>query len=158
MAYLVLKIAHVVAAMLFVGAGLASAFYKLAADRSRNLEAIAFAHRAVVLADWLFTVPSVVALPVTGLWMAHLVGLPWLEGWVARGIACYALATLFWIPAAVLQVKMRDAAQRALSSGRELPPEHRRWTRIWLALGVPALAATFAAIHVMITKGADLGD
>lgn len=157
MLYAALKTVHVLAVTLFFGAGLASVLVKLHADRTGDARALAFAHRTVVLADWVFTIPSGVLLPLTGFWMVWIADLEWRGGWVAVGTALYAIAGLCWVPAWVLQFRMRDAAEEAARTGRPLPPEFARWTRIWAALGAPAFVAAVGAVYVMVAKGLAVG-
>lgn len=156
MIYALLKTLHILSATLFLGAGLASVFYKLRADREGDLKAIVFAHRNVVLADWIFTIPSGVLLPVSGIGMAHMAGYPLFEGWIGWGFTLYVIAGVCWLPAFFLQFKMRDAAEAALRDNTPLPPEFYRWTRIWAGLGVPAFFAAVGAILMMTAKGAVL--
>ncbi len=153
MTYLVLKTLHIVAVTLFFGAGLASVVLKLHADRSGDVRDIAFALRAVVFADWVFTVPSGVLLPATGLGMVWAANYPLDTPWILGGLALYVVAGVSWIPAWLLQFKMRDTAERCAREGAALPPEYRRWTRVWAALGFPAFVASVGAMWLMVGKG-----
>ncbi len=107
---LALKAVHILASMLFFGTGLGSVWYKVRADRSGDVNVVAWCQRNIVMADWLFTVPSAVVLPVTGLWMALHFNYPLTRGWILWGVIGYVVAGLFWLPAAVLQIRMRDRA------------------------------------------------
>lgn len=156
MLYLALKATHVLAAMLFLGTGLGSAWYKWRADRSGDLRAIVWAAREIVLADWCFTVPAGVLLPATGLAMARLAGYEILGGWVLWGLLGYAFSGLCWLPAALLQLRMRRAAEAALRDGTALPDQFRADARAWAALGVPSFGAALATVWVMIAKHAAL--
>ena len=78
----VLKTLHVLGAVLFLGAGMMTAYYKVRADRSGDLKILVWYQREIVLADWLFTTPSAVILPVTGIWLAKAYQLPLTTGWV----------------------------------------------------------------------------
>ena len=147
-----LKSVHIIAAMLFFGTGLGSVWYKLRADRSGEPAVIAWCQTNIVLADWLFTVPSAVVLPVTGVWMALLYRLPLTEGWVLWGIVGYVVAGLFWLPAALLQIRMRDLAREAAQTGEPLPARFHQHNRMWLALGFPSFAAATTTIYVMVFK------
>lgn len=156
MAYLVLKLVHILCATLFFGAGVASVFYKLRADAEQDPVALAFVHRNLVLADWIFTIPPGIGLPLTGGLMVWMTGMPWRSGWVAWGIVLYVVAGLCWLPAFYLQHRMRDAAVAAAQARQPLPPEYLRWTRIWGLLGVPSFCAAMGAMWMMVSKGAGL--
>lgn len=156
MLYLVLKTLHILSALLFLGAGLMTAWYKVRADRSRDAKVIAWYAREIVLADWIFTLPSGVTLPATGVWLALLLGQPLTTGWVSLGIGAYALAGLLWLPAAWLQIRMRQMAEAAARDGTALPDAFHRANRIWLFLGVPAFGVSIAALWIMVAKHAAL--
>ena len=152
MLYLLLKTLHVFAATLFFGTGLGSAFFKFRADQSGKIEDIVFAQKNIVLADWLFTVPSGVLLPLTGFWMVWLLNLPLTTPWILAGFVLYAFAGLCWLPAAWMQIKMRDAAILAQQDQTALPESYHRWTRWWLILGFPAFVAAVWTIYIMVSK------
>lgn len=154
---LALKAVHLLAAMLFFGTGLGSVYYKVMADRSGDPRVIAWCQGRIVLADWLFTVPSAVVLPATGLWMALGRDIPVTSGWVLWGLVSYAIAGLFWLPAAFLQIRMRDLAVASARDGTPLPAAFHRANRIWLGLGFPSFLAAMTAIYVMVFKNAAFG-
>lgn len=146
------KAVHVLAATLFLGAGLMTAYYKVRADRSGDLRVLVWYQREIVLADWLFTLPSGIALPVTGIWLAMTYGIPLSAGYVGAGLAGYAIAGVLWLPAVWLQIRMRNLAEAALRDGTALPEEFHRANRIWLALGVPAFLVAVLTVWMMVAK------
>ena len=151
-AYLAFKLAHVIGATLLFGAGLGTAFFMWRADRSGDVAAIATTARSVVLADWLFTAPAIVAQPITGFLLAVETGYRFTEGWIVLSLGLYAVAGICWLPVVWLQTRMRDLATAARAGGTELPPEYRRCMRIWFALGWPAFAAVAAIFVLMIYR------
>ena len=157
MLYFALKVAHILAAVLFLGTGLGSAWYKWRADRSGDVRVIVWAAREIVLADWLFTVPAGVLLPLSGLWLAVRGGHDWTSGWVLWGLCGYAVAGVTWLPAAWLQLRMRALADTALRERPEIPPLFHRYARIWAALGVPSFGAAILTVWVMTARYAAFG-
>ena len=91
MDYLVLKWVHVLSSTILFGAGVGSAFHLFAATLRRQVDGIATATRNVVLADWLFTVPSAIFQPASGLWLIHLMGLP-----LSKNLPMMAAIALLW--------------------------------------------------------------
>ncbi len=150
--YFLLKAVHILAAVLFLGTGLGSAFYKWRADRSDDLRVIVWAQRNIVLADWLFTVPAGLALPVTGLWLVYLYDLSLFTPWILVSICGYLVAGLTWLPAAWLQLRMQRLAETALEQGAELSPLFEHYRRIWLGLGVPSFLAALVTVWAMVAK------
>lgn len=154
MLFLFVKAAHLMASMLFLGFGLGSVFYKIRAYQSRDVGVIAFCDREIVRADWCFTVPSGIALPLSGAAMVHLYGLPWTTPWILVGLSGWAIAGLTWLPAAFLQIRMRSLATQAHREGTSLPDTYRRAHRAWMTLGVPSFTAAMVVLWAMIAKTA----
>ena len=152
MLYLSLKYLHILSMVLLFGTGLGSAFYKWMADRSGNLAHIAVVNRHVVLADWIFTTPTVIFQPLSGWWMVYLLGLPLATPWIALSLGLYVFAGLCWLPVVWLQIRMRNLADAALMAQTPLPAEYWRYARVWFWLGVPAFVAMVGVVFLMVFK------
>jgi len=138
--------------VLLFGTGLGSAFYKWMADRSRNLEHIAITNRNVVLADWIFTTPTVIFQPVSGIWLAYLAGIPLATNWISISLALYVLAGICWIPVVWLQIRMSKLADAALETKSPLNEDYWRYARLWFWLGVPAFSSMVLVVFLMVFK------
>jgi uncharacterized membrane protein len=154
MTYLTIKWLHILSSTLLFGTGLGSAFYMFFASRTRDPRVIAVVVRYVVLADWLFTTPTVILQPATGLYLVHLAGYPLASGWLAWSIGLYLLAGAAWLPVVWMQIRMRDMAARAVAEGGPLPPLYDRMLRAWVALGIVAFAALVVVFWLMVSKPA----
>ncbi len=154
MEYEIIKWLHLLSATLLFGTGLGSAFYKWCADRSGNMHAIAHTNRIVVLADWLFTTPTVIIQPITGIWLATLMGIPLTEPWIAAALALYLVAGCCWLPVVWLQIRMRDLALASLASNNDLDASYHIYARRWFWLGIPAFSAMIAVYFLMTFKPA----
>jgi uncharacterized membrane protein len=152
MTYTALKTLHILSMVLLFGTGLGSAFYKWMADRSGHVAHIAVTNRHVVLADWIFTTPTVIFQPLSGAWMLHLAGVPFDTPWVLLSLGLYALAGGCWLPVVWLQIRMQRIAQDAAARGVPLPAIYERMARAWFWLGVPAFAAMVAVVALMVFK------
>jgi uncharacterized membrane protein len=151
MDYLTLKWIHIVSSTFLFGTGVGSAFYKFLADRGGNLPHIAQTNKHVVLADWLFTTPTVIIQPVTGVMLAQLLGFPLGTPWLAASMGLYLLTGLCWLPVVVLQIRMAKMANAALLTG-SIDESYWRMTRQWFWLGVPAFIAMVAVFYLMVKK------
>ncbi len=149
---LLIKLAHVLGAAVLFGTGLGTAFFQWRADRSGDVAAIAVTTRHVVLADWIFTTPAILAQLATGLWLALDAGTALDERWLMLAIALYLLAGACWLPVVWLQMRLRDLSAAAHAAGAPLPPAYRRRMRIWFALGWPAFAAVAGIFFLMVFK------
>ena len=152
MSYLLLKYAHILSSTLLFGTGLGTAFHGFLAFRTKDPRVVAAVGRSVVLADWLFTAPSVVIQPVTGLAMARLASVPLTQGWLALSIALYILVGACWLPVVWLQIQLRRMAEACLKTGDPLPPLYFRYLRLWFILGWPAFTTVLAIFYLMVFK------
>ncbi len=152
MTFLTLKTIHIFSAFLLFGTGLGSAFYKFVADRNGSIETIAHTNKNVVLADWLFTTPTVVIQPVTGILMVNQLNLSLTTPWIMISLMLYLVAGICWLPVVVLQIRMRTLSQQALNAGLPLPAHYYRYVKMWFWLGVPAFMAILGVIILMVFK------
>lgn len=152
MEYVALKWLHVVSSTLLFGTGIGSAFYKWLADRDGNLEHMARTNRHVVLADWLFTAPTVVLQPLTGIAMVIMTGYSFTTFWVMGSIVLYVLAGLCWLPVVVIQIRMRDLCNESLVNGTALPERYFIYSRWWFWLGVVAFISLVVVFFLMVFK------
>lgn len=152
MTYAILKTLHILSMVLLFGTGLGSAFYKWMADRSGNVAHIAVTNRHVVLADWIFTTPTVIFQPVSGLWMVYLLDMPLTTPWIAASLILFVLAGICWLPVVWLQIKMRNIASNAVAQRTPLPEIYWRMVRWWFWLGVPAFTSMVLVVALMVFK------
>jgi len=153
MEYLWLKTIHIASAFLLIGTGFGSAFYKFFTDRTQCIPAIVVVNRYVVLADWIFTTPTIIIQLVTGIWLATLLHIPMTTGWFVWVMALYALMGACWIPVVFLQIRMQKMAEQAQAEGKtELPSSYYRLAWIWTILGIPAFFAALIIIWMMVFR------
>ena len=150
--YLIAKWLHILFSTLLFGTGIGTAFYLFFVSHTRNVAAIAVVSRFVVIADWWFTATTIVLQPLTGIWLARIIGYPMDRGWLLWSSVMLGLATACWLPVLWLQVRMRDLAVEAAANGTDLPPRYWRYLHIWTALGVPALLLFLAIFWLMVAR------
>jgi uncharacterized membrane protein len=152
MLYFVLKYLHIVGACVLLGTGAGIAFFMLAAHLSKNTAVIAGVARIVVLADFLFTATAVIAQPITGVALAHVVGYPLSEGWIVLSIILYIVTGVFWLPVVWMQMELRNLATEAVAKNAPLPARYYTIFRLWFAFGFPAFAAVITILWLMIAR------
>ncbi len=152
MEYLSVKWLHILSSTILFGTGIGSAFYMLAFTLTRDSRLVAAVARKVVLADWLFTTPTVILQPVTGFWMMGLTGMPMSARWISWSLVLYAIAVASWLPVVWLQMRMRDVAQEAADAGKSLDARYWRYFRLWFVLGWPAFIAFLGIFYLMVFK------
>ncbi len=151
--YLVLKTAHVLGVVLFVGNIIVTAVWKGMADRTGRPEVVAFAQRLVTLTDWVFTFPGVLLVLFAGLGMAHVGGLSTTETpWIWHGVVLFSVSGLVWgcvlIPLQIVQAR----AARAFENGGDIPERYWRLNRQWFIWGIAATVLPVFNIAIMVLK------
>jgi uncharacterized membrane protein len=154
MEYLIVKWIHILSSTLLFGTGLGSAFYMFFASRTRDPQVIAVVVRYVVIADWLFTTPTVILQPLSGFYMIHLAGYPLTSRWIWWSIVLFLVAGAAWLPVVWMQIRMREMAREAARAGGPLPGKYWSFMRAWVSLGVVAFVALVVVFYLMVMKPA----
>ncbi len=152
MTYFILKYVHIIGASVLLGTGAGIAFFMLMAHFGGRPPVILGVARIVVLADFLFTATAVTLQPITGVWLAIVVGYPMTASWIVASLALYVLTGAFWLPVVWMQMRMRDLAQEAVDKGAPLGRSYHRLFWTWFAFGFPAFAAVLAIFWLMIAR------
>ena len=152
--YLLFKLLHVVAVMLFLGNITTGLFWHAHAARNRDPRLLAHAMAGIIRSDRLFTLPGVVAIVITGAVTAGYAGLPILRTpWIAWTLALFVASGLcFAFRVAPLQRRLLALAL-AGAEGREF--EYARYRTValrWEAWGAAALLTPLAGLVLMVLK------
>jgi len=147
-----IKWIHILSAILLFGTGFGTAFHGLFSHLGGDIRAIAIANRNVVWADWLFTTPTVIIQPISGIYLMIAYGWAFEDGWLQLSILLYAGAGLCWLPVVYLQIRMRQMARQSVAEHTVLPARYHLYHRLWILLGIPAFAAMIAITWLMIFK------
>lgn len=155
MEYAVWKWLHLLSSTFLFGTGIGTAFFMFVANRSGDVRAIAVVTRYVVIADTIFTLPTVIFQPLSGYMLMQLAGIPLLTGWIWISFALYLVAALCWLPVVWIQLQMRNMAfETAMTGAPMLPARYWRYERVWVLLGIPAFAALVIVFYLMVAKPA----
>ncbi len=149
--YLLLKMTHILSAVVVAGTGTGIAFFMFMANRSSNVAAIAVTARHVVLADWIFTAPAVVLQFVTGILLMMRLGYSFTSTWFFVVIALFIFIGICWMPVVIIQYKLKALSDSSLKTG-VLDPKFKEMMRLWTALGVPAFASILVIFWLMVFK------
>jgi uncharacterized membrane protein len=152
MDYLLLKWIHIISSTILFGTGIGSAFYMFMANRGKELPAICFATRLVVIADWIFTTPAIIVQLITGVALVYVAGYEFSDFWVVGALALYFFAGACWLPVVWIQIRMRDMAKAALATGQPLPESYWRLDKWWIGLGALAFPAIIVVFWLMVHK------
>lgn len=149
--YLLLKLIHILAAVVVTGTGAGIAFFMFMANRSNNPQAIYITTKHVILGDWLFTTPAVITQIVTGILLMNMQGYSFSAPWFYWVMGLFSFIGLCWIPVLRIQYKLREVAQICVDSN-EVTPEFKSLMQRWTLLGVPAFIAILGIFWLMVFK------
>lgn len=152
MEFLIVKWVHILSATVLFGTGLGSAFYKYMADRHGDLQTIANTNKTVVIADWVFTTPTVILQPITGIILMSLQGYSMTEPWLMLSIALFILAGLCWLYVVYLQISMRNLSLDAIKRSAILSEKYFSQAKRWFWLGVSAFTCIIVVYYLMVFK------
>jgi len=152
MDYLTIKYIHIISSTILFGTGIGSAFYMFMANRRKDIPGIYFATRHVVIADGMFTTPSVILQLITGIALMNMGGYELTDKWILLGLALYLFAGACWLPVVWMQIQMRDMAKEALDNDNELSERYWKYEKWWVSLGALAFPAIMVVFYLMVFK------
>ena len=150
--YLTIKFIHIISATLLFGTGLGSAFYMYMAYRTGCVEVMAKTNRIVVIADFMFTTPTVIIQLITGLYLLNYLGQAWTSAWSISVLGLYAFVGICWLPVVWLQIWLRNRADQLQASNEPVDNQYQYRMKVWFILGVLAFPAVVILYGFMIFK------
>jgi len=101
MAYFYIKLIHIIFVIIFLGNITIGLFWKIIAEKTKDLDKIAFAFKGIIKADRYFTMPGVIGITLFGVGLALHAKMPILgTGWILWSII------LFIIPGIAFMAKL----------------------------------------------------
>lgn len=154
MLYLVIKMFHIVAVVMFLGNITTGILWKEHADGTKDPRVILANLEGLIRSDRWFTIPGVIGIAFFGVLAAILGHYPILRtGWILWAIVLFIVSGIaFGQKVAPLQVKMARLAKAGVESGSFDWDAYRRLSREWAIWGVVALLAPLGALALMVLK------
>ena len=151
--YLLLKLIHVFAVIIFMGNIITGLFWMRHANKTRNYSIISFTMKGIITSDKWFTIPGVVIITAAGFSAAINGGLPLLRtGWIFWSIVLFSLSGLiFSVKVAPLQKKILHIAENNAANEFNDKVYHSH-LRQWETWGLLALITPLAALVMMVLK------
>jgi uncharacterized membrane protein len=150
--YLIFKTLHIISTTVLFGTGAGIAFFLLFSRFTPDIAAKFFAARSVVLADAIFTAPSAVLQPLTGIWLIWQGGYDWTEPWLLLTYVIYVMVGACWLRVVWIQLQLRTILGRCLKTGEAPPDRFHHLFRQWMILGCPAFAGLVIVFFLMVAK------
>src|SRR5262245_9717466 len=151
--YLVLKLLHVGAVVMFLGNITTGLFWHRHAARTRDPGLLFHTMDGILRSDRWFTNPAAVTIAITGVLTAIVGHLPILRTrWIAGGLALFIVSGIVFVARVTpLQKQLRALAHAGLASDFD-PARYEALARRWELWGALALLLPLAAFVLMILK------
>jgi len=149
--YLLLKLIHILSAVVVTGTGAGIAFFMFMANRSNSPQVIYVTAKSVILGDWIFTTPAVITQIITGVLLMNKLKYSFTSLWFYWVVGLFVLIGICWLPVLRIQYRLRQLAEQSLESN-QIKPEFKKLMRIWILLGIPAFSAILAIFWLMVFK------
>jgi len=149
--YLLLKLIHILAAVVVTGTGAGIAFFMFMASRSNNPQAIYVTAKTVILADWIFTTPAVITQIITGFMLMNKLHYSFSSSWFYVVIGLFVFIGACWLPVLRIQYRLKMLAEKSLQSN-QVDPEFKKMMKVWTFLGIPAFVAILLIFGLMVFK------
>lgn len=153
MLYSILKFLHVAGVVVLIGNVTITAYWKVFSDRTNDARVVANAQRAVITADWIFTLPAIALIIIGGYGMAIVGGMDLFgDPWLVWGQLLFFASGILWL-GVLVPVQIRQArAAKNFDPDAPIPQSYWRDARLWLIWGIIATVPLVAATYVMIAK------
>ncbi|MEK5391372.1 DUF2269 family protein [Margalitia sp. FSL K6-0131] len=145
---------HLIGVVLFVGNIITAAFWKIRADLTKNSVEIHSAVKNVLLTDYIFTIPGLALIIVSGSIMAARAGMP-MSGfnWLMLSLILLAITGIIWAVILIpLQLKMIRYSAECVESGT-ISKAYQDASRTWAVFGIAATLLPLVILYLMVTKG-----
>ncbi|HEX7058205.1 MAG TPA: DUF2269 family protein [Bacilli bacterium] len=144
---------HLAGVVLFAGNIVTAAFWKVRADLRKNPAVIHHTVKNVMLADFVFTLPGLILIVISGIVMAIRAGVS-MHGfnWLTLSLVLLAITGVVWLTILIpLQQAMIRHSAAFIKSG-SLPDAYIKASRLWAVFGMIATLLPAVILYLMIAK------
>ncbi|MFL9878514.1 DUF2269 family protein [Herbaspirillum rhizosphaerae] len=152
MSFSLLKALHLLGVVLFLGNIIVTAFWKIMADRTRDLAVIRFAVRATNWADVVFTFGGMVLLAIAGHAMAAMEAGVMQTAWLRWAYSLFIVTGLLWIGILIPVQRTQARLLYPLPRKAQIPARYWRLSAIWAMAGSVATLLPLVILYLMTAK------
>ncbi|MBT2701048.1 DUF2269 domain-containing protein [Bacillus sp. ISL-40] len=145
---------HVLGAVIFLGNIITAAFWKIRADIKGDPELIHNTVKNVMLADFIFTLPGLILIIVSGILMAVQAGYS-MSGlnWLTLSLILFVFTGVLWFLLLLpIQRSMIRHSAQSIEEG-DISKSYRKASRYWAIFGITATLLPVIILYFMIIKG-----
>ncbi|WP_026581358.1 DUF2269 family protein [Bacillus sp. J33] len=145
---------HLLGAVIFLGNIITAAFWKVRADRKEDPAFIHNTVKNVMLADFIFTLPGLILIIVSGSLMAFQAGYS-MSGfnWLTLSLILFSLTAILWLTVLLpAQRSMIRHSAQSIETGI-ISKAYRKASLYWAIFGITSTLLPVIILYFMITKG-----
>jgi len=145
---------HVLGVVIFLGNIITAAFWKIRADIKGDPEFIHNTVKNVMLADFVFTLPGLILIIVSGILMAVQAGYS-MSGlnWLTLSLILFIFTGVLWLLILLpIQRNMIRHSAQSIEEG-DISKTYRKASRYWAIFGIIATLLPVVILYFMIIKG-----
>ena len=151
MVYLILKLIHIIAAIIFLGNITIAPFWKNHAEKSKDRLKILQTWEGIIRADKYFTMPGVIILLIFGIGAAAHLHYNFIEtSWIFWSIILYVIS------GAAFMAKVSPIQKKIVALAKDEPTfnwdEYKKLAHQWDVWGSVATLAPWIAVVLMVIK------
>ena len=141
---------HIIAAIILLGNIITAAFWKIRAEFSKDPSHINRAVRNVMFADYVFTLPGILLLLITGFALAMKSNYPLQElNWLTASLVLFIVTGMIW---GFILVPLQRKMIRYSNNDELQKAEYTRVSRTWDIIGTIAVMIPLVILYLMVTK------
>lgn len=151
--YLLLKLIHILAVIVFLGNIYTGLFWMSLATKSKNVLLIEHSMKGIIKSDRWFTIPGVIIITAGGMASATYGGIPMLKtGWIFWPIVLFTVSGIAFVwKVAPLQKKIHRLSVTG-SDNENFWEDYARLNKAWEIWGGIALITPLIALVMMVLK------
>jgi len=140
---------HVLSAILFIGNIVTAAFWKVKAERSGDKRHMNQTVRNIMVADYVFTLPSIITLLISGFILAMNSPYSLVEiNWLTISLTLFAITGLIW--GIFLFPLQRKMIQHSTDTFNE--KKYTKASKTWDDIGILATIIPIVIVYLMVAK------
>ncbi|WP_343032858.1 DUF2269 family protein [Cytobacillus depressus] len=145
---------HLLGSIIFLGNIITAAYWKIRADIKGDPTPIHNTVKNVMLADFIFTLPGLILIIITGSLMAAQAGYS-MSGfnWLTLSMILFSLSGILWLMVLLpVQRSMIRHSAESIESGI-ISKAYRKASLYWAIFGITTTLLPVVILYFMITKG-----
>ncbi len=147
-----LKVLHILGVVLFLGNIIVSAVWRLRAQKEDDIAVHKFSIKLIQRTDFIFTVPGIILIAVTGHMLAPGLGGIGAHGWIYHSYALLTVSALIWGAGLIHIQRKQLRLLEASHTVKEAGIRYKTLNKWWAILSGIATLLPLIALYLMIVR------